>query len=339
MPVRLKYIANDLNLSQMTVSRVLRGHIDVSPETKARVLQRVKELNYRPNAVARSLRTGYTSTIGLIVPSLREAYTSELAKAVDKTIRGAGYELIVCLSEAGPASEQRNIELLLAHQVDALLIVSIQETASFFLGLSHRQKVPLVFINHKSLDSIENAVFVGIREVDVGRIATEHLISIGCRRIAYLRGPRTYIGDLRYTGFRDALRDAGLPHRPELVIDGLGAETTEYRRGFDGMLRLASGKMRPDGLVAYTDMMGVGAMDAAESEGIEVPKEIAVIGSGNEARLCEMRVPLSSIDTAGYEVGQSAGRIALRRISETTGTGIRNVLVAPKLVPRRSSTR
>jgi LacI family transcriptional regulator len=86
-------------------------------------------------------------------------------------------------------------------------------------------------------------------------------------------------------------------------------------------------------------MMGVGAMDAAESEGIEVPKEIAVIGSGNEARLCEMRVPLSSIDTAGYEVGQSAGRIALRRISETTGTGIRNVLVAPKLVPRRSSTR
>ena len=179
MPVRLKDIANDLNLSQMTVSRVLRGHIDVSPETKARVLQRVKELNYRPNVVARSLRTGHTSTIGLIVPSLREAYASELAKAVDKTIRAASYELIVCLSEDGPASEQRNVELLLAHQVDALLIVSIQESTTFFQGLNHKQKVPLIFINHKSLDSIENAVFVGIREVDVGRIATEHLIS--CR--------------------------------------------------------------------------------------------------------------------------------------------------------------
>ena len=339
MPVRLKDIANDLNLSQMTVSRVLRGHIDVSPETKARVLKRVKELNYRPNVVARSLRTGYTSTMGLIVPSLRETYASELAKAVDKTIRAAGYELIVCLSEDGSASEQRNVELLLAHQVDALLIVSIQESTTFFQGLSHKQKVPLVFINHKSPDSIDNAVFVGIREVDVGRIATEHLISIGCRRVAYLRGPRTYTGDLRYTGFRDALRDAGLPHRPELVIDGLGAETSEYRRGFDGMLRLASGKTRLDGLVAYTDMMAVGAMDAAQSNGIDIPKEIAVIGSGNEVRLCEMRVPLSSIDTAGYEVGQSAGRTALRRISGAAGSGARNVLVPPKLVLRRSSTR
>jgi LacI family transcriptional regulator len=339
MPVRLKDIANDLNLSQMTVSRVLRGHIDVSPETKARVLQRVKELNYRPNAVARSLRTGHTSTMGLIVPSLREAYASELAKAVDETIRAAGYELIVCLSENGPASEQRNIELLLAHQVDALLIVSIQESASFFESLYHKQKVPLIFINHKSQDSIENSIFVGIREMDVGRIATEHMISIGCRRIAYLRGPRTYIGDLRYSGFRNALRDSGLTHYPDLVIDGLGAEISEYRRGFNGMLRLSSGRNRPDGLVAYSDMMAIGAMDAAQSKGIEIPKEIAVIGSGNEVRLCEMRVSLSSIDTAGYEVGQSAGRTALRRLSGAAGSGARNVLIAPKLVVRGSSIR
>lgn len=339
MPVRLKDIANDLNLSQMTVSRVLRGHIDVSPETKARVLQRVKELNYRPNVVARSLRTGHTSTMGLVVPSLREAHASELARAIDKTIRTAGYELIVCLSEDNPASEQRNVELLLAHQVDALLIVSIQESLSFFQDLSHKQQVPLVFIHHKAQDSVHNSVFVGIREMEVGRVAAEHLISIGCRRIAYLRGPRTYIGDLRYTGFRDALRNSNLPHRSEFVIDGLGMETSEYRRGFDGMLRLASGKVRPDGLAAYTDMMAVGAIDAAASKGIDVPKEIAIVGSGNEVRLCEMHISLSSIDTAGYEVGQSAGRAALRRISGDARSSTRNILVAPKIVVRRSSTR
>src|SRR5271168_2752268 len=112
MPVRLKDIADDLNLSKMTISRVLRGQTDVSPETKARVLQRVKELHYRPNAMARSLRMGQTSTVGLVVPSLREDYFSELAKGADQIIRSAGYGLAICLTEYDMELEQRQVELL-----------------------------------------------------------------------------------------------------------------------------------------------------------------------------------------------------------------------------------
>lgn len=339
MAVRLKDIANDLNLSQMTISRVLRGHTDVSPETKSRVLQRVKELNYRPNVMARSLRTGHTSIMGLIVPSLRDIFFSELAKGIDQMIRTAGYELVICISEDDPILEQRHIELLLAHQVDALLVATIQESTLFFDDLSKSTKVPLIFLNRRLQDAAGQAGFVGVREEDVARIAAEHLAKIGCRRIAYLRGPHSHTGDLRHSGFRDALRDAGLAHRPEYVIDGLGVEASEYRRGFDGMMRLLAARSRPDGLIAYTDMMAVGAMDAASSKGIRIPQEIAIVGSGNEVRICEMQTGLSSVDTAGYEIGQRAGRMAWRHVQGNAKTAGRHLLVGPKLVQRASSTR
>jgi len=337
MPVRLKDIADDLNLSKMTISRVLRGQTDVSAETKARVLQRVKELHYRPNAMARSLRIGQTSTVGLIVPSLRETYFSELARSADQIIRSAGYGLTICLTEYDTELEQRQIELLLARQADALLVISTQETTAFFEGLGIGESVPLVFVNRKVPGSTKS--FVGVHEERVGRIAAEHLISIGCRRIAYLRGPRTPIGDLRYNGFREALHEAGLPYHGELVIDGMGAEAAEYKRGFDGMLRLLSRRIRPDGLMAYTDMMAVGAMDAAFSQDIRIPEGIAFIGSGNETRICEMRTALSSIDTSGGEVGRKAGRMALRLISDNRNGGARKILISPKLVQRSSSQR
>lgn len=336
MPVRLKDIANDLNLSKMTISKVLRGQTDVSAATKARVLQRVKELNYRPNVMARSFRTGQTFTIGLILPSLRETYFGELAKGIDQVVRPAGYGLVICPAEDDPELEQHQIELLLARQVDALFVVSMQESASFFEKLGSGQTVPFVFVTRRPAGADHN--FVGLQEKDVGRIAAEHLISTGCRRIAYLRGPRTFIGDLRYTGFREALREAGVTHHGELVVDGMGMETAEYKRGFEGMTRLLSGRIRPDGLMAYSDMMAVGAMDAALHRGMQIPDGIAFIGSGNETRVCEMRIALSSVDTAGHEVGQKGGRMALRLISGEGGREARKILIHPKLV-KRSSTR
>jgi LacI family transcriptional regulator len=301
------------------------------------VLQRVKELNYRPNVMARSFRTGQTFTMGLIVPSLREAYFSELARGIDLVVRPAGYGLVICPAEDDPDLEQQQIERLLARQVDALLIVSIQESSSFFAELGSGQTVPFVFVNHRITGADQS--FVGIHEKDVGRIAAEHLIAAGCRRIAYLRGPRTLIGDLRYTGFREALDEAGLAHHGALVLDGMVTETAEYRRGFDGMTRLLSGRIRPDGLMAYTDMMAVGAMDAALGRGVHIPDAIAFVGSGNETRVCEMRIALSSVDTAGPEVGQKAGRMALRLISGDSGAASRKILIRPKLVKRSSSMR
>jgi len=337
MPVRLKDIADDLNLSKMTISKVLRGQTDVSEDTKARVLQRARELNYRPNTTARSLRTGQTFMMGLIVPSMGDAYLCDVSRGISHAIRSAGYGLVVCPSQDDPELEQQQIELLLSRQVDALLIVSMEESALFYEQLSKGQTAPLIFVNRRFPGATGN--FVGIHEEQVGRIACEHLIALGCRRIAYLRGPHTAIGDMRYAGFREALSDAGLVFHLDLVVDAMGAETAEYRRGFDGMLRLLEGRGKPDGVMAYSDMIALGAMDAALSKSVKIPESIAFVGSGNESKLCEMRVPLSSVAIPGLEVGQKAGRMALRLVAKSDGTGTRKVLVSPKLVERMSSRR
>jgi LacI family transcriptional regulator len=335
MTVRLKDIANDLNLSKMTISKVLRGQTDVSEDTKARVLQRARELNYRPNTTARSLRTGQTFMMGLIVPSMGDAYLCDVSRGISQAIRSAGFGLVVCPSQEDPELEQQQIELLLSRQVDALIIVSMEESAPFLEELSKGQTAPLIFVNRRFPGATGN--FVSIHEEQVGRIACEHLIACGCRRIAYLRGPHTAIGDLRYAGFREALSDAGLAFHAELVVDAMGADTAEYRRGYDGMLRLLGGRGRPDGVMAYSDMIALGAMDASLSSGIKIPDGIAFVGSGNDTKLCEMRVPLSSVAISGQEVGLKAGRMALRLVAKSDGPGARKVLVSPKLIVRDSS--
>lgn len=337
MPVRLKDIADDLNLSKMTISKVLRGQTDISAATKARVLQRVKELKYIPNITASSLRTGQTMTMGLIVPSMGESHLAEIAGGVADVIRSDGYGLIVGDTRNDPELEQRQIELFLSHQVDALLIVSPQETSTFFAQMHRPKKMHLVFVNCRPTGTTEG--FVGVQEEAVGHIACEHLINTGCKRIAYLRGPRTVTGDLRCDGFRHAFGDRGLVFQPNLIIDSMGTGESEYRCGFDAMVKLLGRRGRPDGVMAYSDMIAVGAMDAALSLGVKIPEEMIFVGSGNDVLLCEMRTPLSSIDIAGREIGQKAGRMALRLIGEGKASGSRKVLVAPRLVKRASSAR
>jgi LacI family transcriptional regulator len=337
MPVRLKDIAADLNLSKMTISKVLRGQTDISAETKARVLKRVKELKYIPNVTANSFRTGQTQTMGLILPSIREARCAEIAEGLAHAIHPNGYGLSIGDAQHDPDHEQRQVEFFLSRQVDALFIVTSQESNSFFEQIHNPRKMHIVFIDRKPAGTTEG--FVGMHEEEIGRIACEHLLGCGSERIAYLRGPRTAVGDLRYKGFRQALVDYGIAFQQNLVVDSMGTGQSEYRRGFEAMQRLLAQRRRPQAVMAYTDMIAVGAIDAALKHGVKVPDEIVFIGSGNDLLLCEMSIPLSSVDTSGQDIGQKAGRMALRMIRGGPNSGARKVLVAPRLVQRISSTR
>src|SRR5260370_10213207 len=128
MTVRLKDIASDLNLSKMTISKVLRGQTDISAATKARVLQRMKELNYRPNIAASSLRTGNTFSIGLVIPSLPDPFFAKAAKGLAQTIRAKGYGLLISSAEQDPDIERHEIESQLSHQLNALVFSSAQQS-------------------------------------------------------------------------------------------------------------------------------------------------------------------------------------------------------------------
>jgi LacI family transcriptional regulator len=336
MRVRLKDIAADLNLSKMTISKVLRGQTDISEATKARVLKRVKELKYIPNLSASSLRTGETKTMGLILPSIGDPCFAQMAAGINRAVSAAGYSLIVCSSEEEMDAEQRQVQTLVSLQVDALLIVSLQETAAFFDNFPRSRAMPIIFVSQ--MPSGATGSYVGVQEEDVGWIGAHHLAKRGCKRIAYLRGPRTVVGDLRANGYRRALSEEGLSAQADLVIETMSSDMNDYARGREAMERLLSRRGRPDGVMAYTDLMALAAMDAASSYGIRIPEEMRFVGCGDDELLCRMRIPLTSIDTGEDDLGQRAGRMAIRAISED-GKGPRRILVKPRLIQRTSSER
>ena len=141
MSVRMKDIARDLGVSVITISKVLRNHPDIGVETRERVLARVKELDYRPNLAARSLVTGRTYLVGLVVPDLLHPFFAEIAKSLSEALRQSGYYLIVSSSEEDPDMEEQEIDQLLARRLDILIIASCRSTVDLFFRIE-RQKTP-----------------------------------------------------------------------------------------------------------------------------------------------------------------------------------------------------
>ncbi len=182
----MKDIAQDLGVSMVTVSKVLRNHPDISEETRERVLRRMEELNYRPNLAARALVTGKTHLMGLVVPDLVHSFFSQLANAISKVLREQGYSLVISSSQEDPELEQQEIDHLLARSADCLFIASTQRTVESFRRIKE-QETPYILIDRKFQGLAAN--FVGVDDEQVGYLATEHLIEIGCRRIAHIGTP------------------------------------------------------------------------------------------------------------------------------------------------------
>jgi len=336
MTVRMKDIATDLNLSKMTISKVLRGQIDVSAKTKARVLQRMKELNYRPNISARSLRTGQTLSIGLIVPSLADPIYTDLARSVVKHLRLANYSVLLSSAEFEPDLERREIEQQLSRQVDALILASIQ-MSDHLVELTRTIQTPLVHVYTDSTLFKSNAVI--LHEEEIGYLAASHLVRVGCRRIANVRGPESSASDLRYKGFRAALSEAGQRARPEWISAPDTLLPDDYERGVLAAECFLRSKVQPDGVVCDTDLIALGVMDRFTHAGRNIPNEIATIGCGNDPKLCEMRIPLSSVDFSLGEIGEQTAKLVLKLLAADWPSKVKSVEVSPTLVVRASTSR
>ena len=235
MTIRMKDIAKDLGLSVVTVSKVLRDHPDIGEETRKRVLQRVKELDYEPNILARSLVTGRSYLIGLIVPGLIHPFFAEVAKALSKAIVDKGYSLIVSSSEEDPELEAREIRHLLARRWtrSSSPPPAPAQKSSAACGA---QSQPFVLID-RAFDGLE-ADFVGIDDVAAGRIATTHLIEMGRRHIAHISGRENSTGIRRKQGYLEALRAHRLPVREDYILSRDFVDTDSQRQGAEAMRQL-----------------------------------------------------------------------------------------------------
>jgi LacI family transcriptional regulator len=336
MTIRMKDIAEELGLSQATISKVLRNHPDIGEETRQRVLNRVKELDYQPNSFARGLVTGRSFLIGLVAPSLQHPFFAEVAKSLANDIRVKGYSLIVSSSEEDPEIEREEVSRMLGHRLDALVIASTGSNIDQFERMENKGR-PYVLID-REIPGL-GANFVGIDDEKAGWMATDHLISMGCRRVAHIRGQDNNTGQGRLEGYKRALRDRGLPYSDTYVARGSSVDAEATPQGAEVMRRLLAQEPRPDGVFCFNDPMAIGAMSAILDAGLKIPDDIALIGCGNQPYDAFLRVPLSSIDQNCRIIGQRTAELVISLIEAKRQPRARTVILEPTLVARASSQR
>ena len=335
MVVRLKDIAEELGVSIVTVSKALRDRPDVAKETKAKILERVKRLNYRPNLAARSLVTGRSSLVGLVVPDLIHPFFSEIAKALAANLRKKNYFLLVSSSESDPSLEQDEIEHMLAHRLDCFVVASCQKNPDNLQKIG-QAGVPLILLDRGFPDFSSN--FVGVDDYKIGELATAHLIAQGCKRIAHLHGPSTNVGNRRFEGYRDTMQKHGLSVLASYVIEsGDAADSDGETRGRNAMNAVLALKPRPDALFCFNDTVAVGAMERAFEAGLRIPRDMAFVGSGNFHYSSKLRVPLSSIDQKASEIGERTAKMITGLLEKAPLSRPRSIVLEPTLIARASS--
>jgi LacI family transcriptional regulator, galactose operon repressor len=334
MPVRLKDIALDLGVSLMTVSKALRNHSDISLKTRERVLKRMRELNYQPDWIARSMVTRRTYLVGLILPDLMHPFFAEVANGVARKLSPLGYHAVILNTEENGETERQHVEIMLTRKVDGLIIASAQRSGKveLFETLRHRN-VPYVLID-RLVSSVE-ANFVGTDGEELGAMATAHLIDQGCKKIAHIRGPRNATGTSRLKGYRRAMTQSGMPVRADYIVSGNYFEDT----GYEAMRQLLKVSARPDGVFCYNDPVAGGAVKAILEAGLRVPEDIAIIGAGNVHYSELLRVPLSTIDQRSSSVGEAAAELLCECMEAKTPAATKHIFIPLQLIVRESSRR
>ena len=339
MAVTLKDIAQDIGVSIITVSKVLRGHSDIGAETRRLVLERAKELNYKPNLAARTLVTGRSSLVGLVVPDLLHPFFVEIANSLARELKAKGLYLIIASSEENPSMEDETIEHLLAHRLDALVVSSCAAHASDLLQRIQKQGTPLVLLDRSFKDFKAN--FVGSDNVEMGRLATEHLLSLKRKRVAHIRGPENSIGRGRLQGYLSALDRRGMGIREQFVVSTSTVDVDSTRQGQQAMEKLLALKPRPDAVFCYSDPIAIGAMQTILSAGLRIPADIAVIGCGNLHYDGFLQVPLSSVDQRSGALGEKTAKLLLSLLKKKDDLkpNFKAVAVVANLVVRQSTRK
>ncbi len=335
MAVTMKDIAQALDVSVVTVSKVMRDHSDIGAETRKRVLAKAQELNYRPNLTARSLVTGRSYQVGVIVPTLLHPFFAEVLEALSTTMKQDGYAVMISSSMEDPAIEEAAIEQLLGHRMDGLIVASCSSSPTKFRQLKE-QGIPFVLIDRFFPDFKTN--FVGVDDRAVGRMATEHLIAMGCKRIAHIRGLEFTTGVGRFEGYKQALEENGIKFSPELISPYMTADGRDWQQTFSAMRNLLAGK-RPDGVFCYNDPMAIAAVEVALEAGLRIPQDIAFIGCDNLHFDSSLKASLSSVDHHSGQIGVRAAKLLLRLLKDKTSKTTQHVMLQPSLVIRESSVR
>lgn len=309
--VTIKDIARELGISPSTVSRALKDHPDISPETKKAVNELAEKLNYQPNVVALSLRQSKTNTLGVVIPEIVHFFFSTVISGIEDVAYSAGYNVILTQSNESYQRELTDIKALFNSRVDGMLISLSRETTNFDHVDSMMSKgVPMVFFDrvydHNNTSKVIVDDFSGAKE------ATLHLIEQGCKRIAHLEGPPNLdITKQRLEGYLEALKESNYPVDKNLIVSCPQGTIEEGKSATEKLLAMST---IPDGIFSTNDPAAMGSMQAIKAKGLKIPDDIAVVGFSNWLFSSMMDPPLTSVDQPGFEMGQEATRLLIRQI-------------------------
>lgn len=316
----LKDVARRAGVSTATVSHVINETRFVSAELRARVHRAMKELDYRPNVIARSLRRKKTQNIGMVVPDIAYPFLAEVAKGVEDMGFELGYNAILCESSGSLEKEAACISLLLAKQVDGIVFIAAGESYSHVQTMI-KQGMPVVVCDHE-LPGMEVDTVIA-DNVGSGCQATEHLIRLGHRRIGCIAGPRgLHIGDERVDGYNRALKEHGIPLHKDLIIPS----DFRCRGGYESMRELLALDEPPTAVFACNDLMAMGAICAASKRRLRIPEDIAIIGCDDIALASFTNPSLTTIAQPKHEMGAVAVQMLVKRIEDESGPPTKRVL-------------
>ncbi|MCM8830013.1 MAG: LacI family transcriptional regulator [Candidatus Omnitrophica bacterium] len=328
----IKEIAKKAGVSPGTVSKALSGRKDVSPITKRRIRKIAEELGYIPNFIARSLVTNKTHTIGLVTPYLGNPALFDRVRGVQNRCISSHYILITCLNEGEFKEEAMQIETLLSRKVDGLIITPSGESEEL-RSLIMKIECPVVLMS-EMIEGLDYD-FSGEDDYEGGKIATEYLITLGHRDIAYFgNSPDIYSDRCILKGYKDTLERYAIPYRSKHIFWG----NTEKNTLEDNIEKLLSMPEPPTGIICWSDIIAIGVLNKLESMGKKVPGDISVVGYDNIEMLSLFHIPLTTIGQPNFLIGQKAVELLLERIeNRETKEPARKVIFKPELIVRNST--
>ncbi|MBU2947443.1 LacI family DNA-binding transcriptional regulator [Zobellia uliginosa] len=332
----LKDIANILEISTAAVSKALQDDSRISAKTKEAVKKVAKELNYQPNHLASALRKGKSNLVGVIVPRTNSNFFSSVVQSMEEVLNKDGYNIIITQSNESYKKECDSIDALLFTQVDGIIASMANET----IELDYYQKIksrgiPLILFDRGENDL--NVDYIGIDDYASSHMIVEHLVEQGCERIAHIGGyQRTRIFNNRIRGYKDAIKEHGLPSDDELLLES----SLTQEDGRLKMEQLLSLNKRPDAVYIAGDYAALGALQVLKENDIDIPKEIALVGFGNEPFTAMVSPPISSVEQHSTQIGKLAAQTFLEHMKgpEVKQTLNKKILDA-ELIVRDSSNK
>jgi LacI family transcriptional regulator len=307
--ITIKDVARELGVSVSTISRALKDRPDIGIKTKLRVREAVEKMNYRPNAVALSLRNQRTRMIGVIVPEIVHHFFSSVISGIDEAAVAAGYNVIFFQSNENYEREILNIQSVIASRVDGVLISYAKDTKNFnHIRQLLDDQIPVVFFD-RACDEIETDKVI-VDDFEGAFNAVEYLIKTGCRRIAHYAGPQHLQTHYqRKRGYISALEKNGFP-----VIDDLIVTCDSYESALRITRVLMGDGHPPDAIFAVNDMTAVGSLNSLKSMGFRVPDEVSVVGFTNGLITSVTDPLLTTVSQPGFEMGKRATEILISRL-------------------------